>query len=328
MNHPALFSEGVTFPILPSCEHFAGNEKMVRKAFSLQKEKGPIFDVTLDCEDGAPRGKEESHVRDMVRLLQSKENLFKRAGVRIHDSTHPVWKMEVETVLAGAGEYVAYLTLPKARQVEQVSEMIEYVQETALTLNIQRKIPIHVLIETHGALRDVEKIAALPWIEVLDFGIMDFVSGHHGAIPLTNLKSPGQFEHALLYQAKTKIVSAALAHGVIPSHNVTLDLKNAEQTKQDAKIARYRFGFLRMWSIYPTQIDAIVAAMKPDHSEVGKAIRVLLAAQEANWGPIQLEGELHDRASYRGFWTLVQQAKMAGHVFSTDLGVTQLVKIC
>ncbi|MBI2068386.1 MAG: CoA ester lyase, partial [Deltaproteobacteria bacterium] len=29
-------------------------------------------------------------------------------------------------------------------------------------------------------------------------------------------------------------------------------------------------------------------------------------------GPIQYEGELHDRATYRYFWELVQTARLAG----------------
>ena len=126
------------------------------------------------------------------------------------------------------------------------------------------------------------------------------------------MRSPGQFEHELLRQAKATVVAAALAHGVIPAHNVTLDLKNQYQTYSDASRARNGFGFLRMWSIYPTQIQAILDAMTPDYSEVKVACEILLAAQDAEWGPIQHAGELHDRATYRYFWELVQKAKITG----------------
>ena len=69
---------------------------------------------------------------------------------------------------------------------------------------------------------------------------------------------------------------------------------------------------MRMWSIYPTQITAIVDAMKPDFSEVLDGAQILLQAQKANWGPIQYDGELHDRATYRYFWEILQAAKLAG----------------
>lgn len=314
MTHPndALFAGEKPFPVIATCEHFAGNEKMIMKAFSFQDEKGPVFDITQDCEDGAPTGQEKAHAEMIVRLTNSEHNKHNMAGARIHDYTSKYWKQDVDILVAGAGERLAYITIPKPTTYEQVKEMVEYIQAAAKKAGLKREIPIHVLIETHGALRDVEKIATLPWLQVIDFGLMDFISGHHGAIALSNMKSPGQFDHKLLARAKGNCVAAALANGVVPAHNVTLDLKNFEQTKSDASRARNEFGFLRMWSIYPTQIDAIVEAMKPDLSEVKKGVAVLLAAQDAAWGPIQHEGELHDRATYRGFWTIVQRARLTG----------------
>lgn len=314
MTHPndALFAGEKPFPVIATCEHFAGNEKMIMKAFSFQDEKGPVFDITQDCEDGAPTGQEKEHAEMIVRLTNSEHNKHNMAGARIHDYTSKYWKQDVDILVPGCGERLAYITIPKPTAYEQVKEMIEYIQAAAKKAGLKREIPIHVLIETHGALRDVEKIATLPWLQVIDFGLMDFISGHHGAIALSNMKSPGQFDHKLLARAKGNCVAAALANGVVPAHNVTLDLKNFEQTKSDASRARNEFGFLRMWSIYPTQIDAIVEAMKPDLSEVKKGVAVLLAAQDAAWGPIQHEGELHDRATYRGFWTIVQRARLTG----------------
>ena len=314
MTHPndALFAGEKPFPVIATCEHFAGNEKMIMKAFSFQEEKGPVFDITQDCEDGAPTGQEKEHAEMIVRLTNSEHNKHNMAGARIHDYTSKYWKQDVDILLPGCGERLAYITIPKPTAYEQVKEMIEYIQAAAKKAGLKREIPIHVLIETHGALRDVEKIATLPWLQVIDFGLMDFISGHHGAIALSNMKSPGQFDHKLLARAKSNCVAAALANGVVPAHNVTLDLKNFEQTKSDASRARNEFGFLRMWSIYPTQIDAIVEAMKPDLSEVKKGVAVLLAAQDAAWGPIQHDGELHDRATYRGFWTIVQRGRLTG----------------
>ena len=53
--HPneALFKGERPFPVIASCEHFAGSEKLIRKALALQDTLGPVFDVTCDCEDGA-----------------------------------------------------------------------------------------------------------------------------------------------------------------------------------------------------------------------------------------------------------------------------------
>ncbi len=310
--HPrdALFGGEKSFPIIPSCEHFAGSEKLILKALAMQDTIGPVFDITCDCEDGAQAGQEREHAEMIVRVLESDANQYKMAGARIHDYTHSHWKQDVDILVAGAGKILSYITIPKCTTYAQALEMISYIQKIATFNGLEREIPIHILIETHGALKAVHDIAMLPWVQVLDFGLMDFVSGHHGAIPASAMRSPEQFEHQLLSRAKAELVAAALANGVVPAHNVTLDLKNVETTHSDASRARNEFGFLRMWSIYPTQIEAIVNAMKPNFDEVQDGANILLAAQKADWGPIQYDGELHDRATYRYFWEILQKAKL------------------
>lgn len=310
--HPkdALFGGEKSFPAIPSCEHFAGSEKLILKALSMQDTIGPVFDITCDCEDGAQAGQEREHAEMIVRILTSEANKHHMAGARIHDYTHPAWKQDVDILVGGAGQVLSYITIPKCTSYGQASEMIAYIQKTATFNGVEREIPVHILIETHGALKAVHEIATLPWLQVLDFGLMDFVSGHHGAIPASAMRSPGQFEHRLLARAKAELVAAALANGVVPAHNVTLDLKNVDTTHSDASRAHNEFGFLRMWSIYPTQIEAIVDAMKPNYDEVQDGANILLAAQKADWGPIQYDGELHDRATYRYFWEILQKAKL------------------
>lgn len=316
--HPneALFGGEKPFPLIPACEHFAGSEKLILKALSLQDTIGPVFDITCDCEDGAASGQERDHAEMIVRVLNSEANKHKMAGARIHDYTHPAWKQDIDILVGGAGKVLSYLTIPKCTDISQAKEMIAYIQKMATFYGVAREIPVHILIETHGALKQVHEIAALPWLQVLDFGLMDFVSAHNGAIPASAMRSPGQFEHRLLARAKAEVAAAALANGVVPAHNVTLDLKNVETTMSDASRARNEFGFLRMWSIYPTQIQAIVDAMKPNYDEVTDAANILVAAQQADWGPIQYAGELHDRATYRYFWEVLQKAKVTGVALS------------
>ena len=312
--HPsdALFAGEKPFPVIASCEHFCGSEKLIAKALALQAELGPIFDITCDCEDGAAAGREREHAEMVVRVLLSPANPHRRAGVRIHDYTHPAWREDVEILVSGAGALLSHITIPKPTAAAQVAAMIEYIQQVAARNGIAHAIPIHVLVETHGALRDAFAIAALPWLQTLDFGLMDFVSAHHGAIPAAAMRSPAQFEHKLLTRAKAEVVAAALANGIVPAHNVCLDLKNTEVVYADARRARTEYGFLRMWSIYPAQIRPIVDAMKPDLSEVEDAANILLAAQRSDWGPIQYRGGLHDRATYRYYWQVLQRAAVSG----------------
>jgi citrate lyase subunit beta/citryl-CoA lyase len=44
----------------------------------------------------------------------------------------------------------------------------------------------------------------------------------------------------------------------------------------------------------------------------GHAGRFPLAAAAAHWGPINHQGVLHDRASYRYFWARLKEAERTG----------------
>jgi citrate lyase subunit beta / citryl-CoA lyase len=320
--HPgeALFKGEKPFPIIPSCEHYAGSEKLMFRALALQDSIGPVFDLTCDCEDGAQAGCEKEHAEMVVRVLNSPANKRRMAGVRIHDAAHALWKQDLDILVSGAGAVLSHITLPKATSAKQVAEAIIYIQRLAAQQRIKRQIPIHVLVETHGALRQVWDIAALPWMQSLAFGLMDFVSDHHGALGAAVMRSPGQFEHQLIVRAKAEIVAAALANGLVPAHNVTLELRDTAVVHNDARRALKEFGFLRMWSIYPAQIQPIVDAMKPDHSEVENGAAILLAAQKNDWGPIQYAGELHDRATYRYYWDVLQKARITGVAIPAEAG--------
>ena len=284
----------------------------MKKALQLQKELGPIFDITCDCEDGAHAGAEREHAEMAASVINSEDNLFNRVGARVHDVTHHHWQQDMEILVGRAGDRLPFITLPKPCCAEDVQIQTEALRAIEQKFGVDRRIPVHVLIETHGALREVWDIAALPGVESLDFGLMDFVSGHHGAIPGSAMKSPGQFEHPLVARAKCEITAAALANGVVPSHNVTTELKDLDYIRNDALRARTEFGYLRMWSIHPNQIQPIVEAMRPDFSEVQAASEILIAAQDTDWGPTQHAGKLHDRASYRYYWELLDRAHITG----------------
>ena len=60
---------------LPVCDHYSGVEARMRKSLQLQAELTAefghcMFDVTLDCEDGAPVGQERAHAALVVQLAQ------------------------------------------------------------------------------------------------------------------------------------------------------------------------------------------------------------------------------------------------------------------
>jgi citrate lyase subunit beta/citryl-CoA lyase len=282
----------------------------MRKSIALQQELGPLFDITLDCEDGASAGNEEAHARLVAELLLSDDNKFNRIGARVHDVDSPFFLQDVEIICAAA-KRLAYIVLPKVHSAKEVAAAIKLINTHAAKAG-RKDLPVHVLIETHSALREAYDIAALPQVQCLSFGIMDFVSSHYGAIPGSAMRTPGQFTHPLVVRAKLEVAAACHAHGKVPSHNVTTEIKDTAVAANDAQRAAAEFGYTRMWSIHPNQIKPIIKTFTPRLSEVSEAAAILLEAEAVQWGPISQNGRLHDRASYRYYWTVLQRARLAG----------------
>jgi citrate lyase subunit beta / citryl-CoA lyase len=301
-----IFDEGCSPVWLPACDHYAGNPRFAEKALQIQQRLGPVLDITLDLEDGAQVGQEDQQAQWAANIIQSSDNHFDRIGVRIHDLDSPFWQKDLETLVLNAGERLAYIMLPKLRSIDQMNQLEQTLHALQKRIASNRRIPLHALIETHTALRDIHAIAAHPAIDCLAFGLMDFVSAHYGAIPSSAMRTPGQFEHPLVARAKLEIASACATYGKVASHNVTTEVRDPAVVLHDAQQARHRFGFTRMWSIHPMHIDPIVRVMSPSSAEQEEAELILQAAQHQRWGPIRHGDTLHDRASFRYYLHLLQ----------------------
>ena len=318
--HPSeVLFQGMHQPVsLPACDHYAGSEKLMRKSVALQHALGPVFDITFDCEDGAAAGNEAAHAALVGELIASEDNRFGRIGARVHDPDSEHFENDVAAICSRAAQRLAYIVIPKSEGVRPLEDAIRTVRRHASAAG-RPDLPIHALIETHRAVRDVWEIAALPGVACLSFGIMDFVSAHHGAIPASAMKSPGQFSHPLVTRAKLEIAAACHANGIVASHNVCTEIRDLAVVADDARTAASQFGYTRMWSIHPDQIRPILSAFSPNDGEVESAVSILSQAQACDWGPIQHEGRLHDRASYRYYWTVLQKAKHHGRSLPATL---------
>ena len=312
----ALLEVGDAAPDLPVCDHYCGTLPRMQKALALQAALGPVFDVTLDCEDGAPIGAEAAHAQLCADLALSVDNRFGRVGARVHPVDHPSFADDIRTLVGRAGDRLAYLMVPKPRHLADLQQAIAQIDQVAQAHGHGLALPVHALIETHGALRDVFALAALPRVQSLSFGLMDFVSAHRGAIPQSAMGMQGQFSHPLVLRAKLEIAAACHAAGKVPSHSVVTEFKDDQAVADAARRASRELGYTRMWSIHPAQIQPIVDAFAPSVAEVDEAIAILLAGQAAHWAPIRHlqrgQDQLHDRASYRYFWQLIQRARRTG----------------
>ena len=316
MSHPRhiLLGAQAGSVQLPVCDHYSGVEARMRKSLQLQadmtQEFGTcVFDVTLDCEDGAPVGGEAEHAALVTELALSTKaaRADARIAVRVHSVDHPSFEADISHIAGRAGHVLTHIMVPKVESVADVNRA-----EAALAAAGAAHLPMHVLIESPAAVHRAFDIAAHSRVQSISFGLMDFVSAHAGAIPAEGMGIHGQFTHPLVLRAKLEIASACHAHGKVPSHCVVTEFKNTEAMRTAAQKAARELGYTRMWSIHPDQIRPILEAMAPSEAQVDEASQIILAAQAASWAPISHAGQLHDRASYRFFWQLIERAHQTG----------------
>jgi citrate lyase subunit beta / citryl-CoA lyase len=318
--HPRDVLLGTPFGGLPMpvCDHYSGVEARMRKSLQLQDELCQqygtcVFDVTLDCEDGAPVGGEADHAALVVSLV-AQAQAQARVAVRVHPVDHAAFEQDMATIAGAVGQRLSHIMLPKVESVRDVALAV-----AALDVAGATQLPLHVLIESPAAVHRAFDIAAHPRVQSLSFGLMDFVSAHAGAIDAAGMSLSGQFTHPLVVRAKLEIASAAHAWGKVPAHCVVTEFADEQALRGAARRAAREFGYTRMWSIHPAQIRPILEAFAPDPQEIDTAAQIMTAAAAAKWAPIDFQGRLQDRASYRYYWQVLQRAHQTARALPDEV---------
>ena len=323
---------------LPVCDHYSGVEARMKKSLQLQADMAEefgacVFDVTLDCEDGAPAGAEVEQAHRVAGLANAElaaararpGSVTRRIGARLHPVDHSFFRSDVDVVLGQAAAALSYIMIPKVESLVDVNLAVAAI-DAAVAGKRSVAMPLHVLIESPAAVHQAFDIAQHPRVESVSFGLMDFVSAHGGAIPSSAMGVRGaadaqtldQFHHPLVLRAKLEISSACHAAGKVPSHCVVTEFRDAQALEQAARRAAGALGYTRMWSIHPDQIRPILKAFSPSEAEVELACRIVLEAERQSWAPISVAGKLHDRASYRYFWQVLERAHQTGCTLPDD----------
>ncbi|RMX06410.1 CoA ester lyase [Corticibacter populi] len=317
-DHPraVLLGAQAAAMVLPVCDHYSGVPARMEKSLRLQAELAEefggtcMFDVTLDCEDGAPVGGEHAHAQAVAALArQARPGM--RVAVRVHAPGHVAFEDDVATIVGEAAAHLCHVMVPKVEGPDDVTRAAQLVDQAG-----GQALPLHVLIESPLAVHHAFEIAAHPRVQSLSFGLMDFVSAHGGAIDAEAMDSQGQFQHPMVLRAKLALAAACHAHGKTPSHCVVTEFADPQAIRHAAQQAR-QLSYTRMWSIHPAQIRPILAAFAPRQQAIDEAVQIIEAAHAAQWAPISFQGVLHDRASYRYYWQVLERAWRTGQPLPT-----------
>lgn len=263
--------------------------------------------VILDLEDTVAIDRKK-HARDLaVDALRSQPELSLSVRVNGVDSRFVV--EDLTTLVAGAGESLREVWIPKIERAEQVTHvdwLLSSLEERA------GLAPGHVsllgLVETASGLEELSSISrASSRLTQLSFGIAD-LSGDLG------LQWPADGTEQLFVRSRLAVASRA-AGLRRPVDSVWPRLADAAGLREDCGAAK-RLGFSGKFALAPSQVDVINEVFSPTVDEVRQAIEVLDAfssAEQEGRAALQLpNGEFVDYAFLQRAKETVQSARQFG----------------
>ena len=302
------------------------------KSLALQAEMAREFGAcgfgfTLDCEDGASVGGERDHtqmVRDNanpVRGTSAGETTRKvaRVAVRSHPVDHPAFQKCVDTMIGGAAADLCHVMFPKVESLADVELAVIMIDRAATMFGKLSPLPLQVLIESAVASGQTQIMATHARVQSISIGLTDFFSSHGGVIPggemgvglLTSMEGIDQFFHLLVLRAKLEISAACRAQGKVPSHCVVTEFRDTTVIQAAAVRAFRSLEYSCMWGVRPARIGLILVASASQTDEIDLAVNIILSNVKTDWASRYL-GQLHDRASCRYFWQVLERAHQTG----------------
>ena len=227
--------------------------------------------IVIDLEDAVAANDKALAREHLGAWLADRTDVGERVLVRINDAGTPWFDADLG-LLRGTG--IRAIMLPKVEHGYQVDRVRAALPSGGFV------VPI---IESARGMLAVESIAAVPAVQRLAFGTLDY------AVDL----DLSEDERGLVYPA-CRIAVASRAAGLLPPiAGVTTDIADEGKLLADLALAR-ACGFGAKLCIHPRQVAALHAAMAPRPEEIAWAHRVIAAAGAAT-GAVQVDGRMVDR---------------------------------
>jgi citrate lyase subunit beta/citryl-CoA lyase len=283
----------------------ASNWKMIEKAAASDADL-----VFLDLEDAVAPAEKEAARANVVRALRDLDWGRKLRAVRVNGADTRGAHDDVLEVVAGAGERLDILILPKVKAPRDVWFFETLLEQLEAKLGLGRRIGLEALIEEAAALARVEEIAASsPRLEALILGFGD-LSASQGVRWALASDYPGDLWH----HARARMIVAARAHGIDAIDGPFANFRDADGYRREATWAS-ALGAVGKWAIHPSQIAIANDVFAPTEHEIALARRMCeayRAAEQGGAGAAGAGGVLVDAAAVRIFEAVLERARLTG----------------
>jgi citrate lyase subunit beta/citryl-CoA lyase len=220
--------------------------------------------VIVDLEDAVPP-EQKGPARQVLSAWLAAE---RPVVVRINAVDTP-WHADDLAVCRQPG--VAAVMVAKAERADELAAM-------------QVEAPLLPLIESAAGFDQLRAIAAVPGVQRLAFGAIDFqldMSMHAG------------FDE-LIYFRSQLVLASRLANLLAPIDSPSVTIDDELEVEFDARGAR-RLGFGAKLCIHPSQIEAVNRSFLPTSVELAWAYRVMAIAESSGGAAISMDGKMVDK---------------------------------
>lgn len=240
--------------------------------------------VILDLEDAVSLTEKDSARILVKEALDTLDFEGVEVIVRVNPADSPYWKDDLDLIVPSSPNTIL---LPKANK-ELVSVVDSYLDDLEFKLNIKKKIPLILLVETALGIETInETIGASKRVVGVMLGAEDLTS---------ELEVNRTVEATEIHYARSKVVMACRAHDVMAIDTPFADVNDIEGLIYDTKNAK-SMGFKSKAVINPHQIDIIHNILKPSEDEIRMALEIMVEkdiAEKQGLGVFSHRGKMVD----------------------------------
>lgn len=278
------------------------SDKMIAKSMGFD-----VDVVMLDLEDGVvPELKAQSQSKVAAGLSAPRQVLGPLRYVRVNGAETSLLPGDLDAVAIAGIDGIVLPKVESIAQVQEVSAMLERLERERGLAN--GAIRLMLAIETARAVIAAPALAAgSARVSGLMFGAEDF--SRDIGLPTVRSGRAREFIHA-----RSAIIMACHAAGVLPIDNVWPDLEDSEGLRQDTILGR-DLGFTGKSLIHPSQVATINGVYQPSEHDLAFARSLIdefdIAFREGR-GSIAFGGQLVDRPIYERARATIARAARGG----------------
>ena len=220
--------------------------------------------VIVDLEDAVPPDQKDVARRAVSAWLAAARPVV----VRINAADTP-WHRDDLAVCRQPG--VSAVMVAKAERADALA---------ALDLGV----PLLPLIESAAGIDQLRAIAAVPGVQRVAFGAIDFQ---------LDLHMRASFDELVFFRSQI-VLASRLAGLAAPIDSPSVAIDDPAEVEREAQAAR-RLGFGAKLCIHPKQADAVNRSFSPTDAELAWARRVLALAESSGGAAVALDGRMIDK---------------------------------